>query len=189
MPRDYLRELDARGPARLPLRERRVGLRRLRRLFLDADAVADRELVPNVDRVPADARAGHEDHARPVPRADEAVLRPRGAVHEVPLLQVPLVALDDRDALAAEDEEVLLVHLAVVPASRLARLEHRDRVADLRERGVLTLEDARRAEHVVLHPWRVADVDDEPAVRDRRQALGPRFEPRFVYRFTCDMSA
>jgi hypothetical protein len=44
-------------------------------------------------------------------------------VHEVPLAQRPLLALDDQERLAAEHQEVLGVGLPVIHADRLARLE------------------------------------------------------------------
>ena len=55
----------------------------------------------------------------------------------------PLLALDDRQALAGQHEEVLLVVLAVVHPAGLAGLEHGERVADLAERHGVVLEDAR----------------------------------------------
>src|SRR5207247_911513 len=128
---------QARRSARLPLRERGVRLGGDARFRFHADAAADRELVPNVNRVLPQPGTGHEDHARSVAGADEAVLGPRRAVQEVPLLQEALLALDDRGALAREDEEVLLVHLAVIAPSGLAGLEHPNRVAELREGRLL----------------------------------------------------
>jgi hypothetical protein len=105
-------------------------------------------------------------HARAVTRADEAVLGVGRAVHEVPRLHLPLFALDHRQALAREHEEILLVRLAVVPPTRLAGLEDGDRVAEVRERRLVALEDAGRAEHLVVNARRLAHVDDEPAVGD-----------------------
>ena len=46
------------------------------------------------DNVAAGARAHGEDRAAIVARADEHVLRPRRAMHEVPGLQVPLLTFD-----------------------------------------------------------------------------------------------
>ena len=54
-------------------------------------------------------------------------------VQEVPPAQEPLVAVDDRDALAVEDEKVLLDRLAVIAAVRLARLHDLDVHACVRE--------------------------------------------------------
>src|SRR2546430_8051986 len=167
--------------ARLPLRERRVGLSRLGGLRFDAGAVLQGEIRPHVHGALLDAGARHEDHARPVAGADERVLGVRWAVHEVPCLQRALFAFDQREALAREDEEVLLVRLAVVPAARLARQQDRDRVADVRERDLVSLEDARRPEHIVVDPSGVADVDDEPAVRRRGEAVIGLLEPRLYW--------
>ena len=75
-----------------------------------------------------------------------------------------------------EHEEVLLAGLRVVHAARLAGLEHGDRVAELRERRGVTLEDARGAEGLVRHPGGLAHVDDEPAWRDGRQPGGALLE-------------
>src|SRR5207244_5048212 len=129
--------------ARLPLRERRVGLSRLGGLRFDAGAVLQGEIRPHVHGALLDAGAGHEDHARPVAGADEGVLRVRRAMDEVPGLQRALLAFDQRDALAGKDEAVLLVRLAVVPAALLARQQDGARVADLRELDLVSLEDAR----------------------------------------------
>ena len=69
----------------------------------------------------------------------------------------PLLALDKQQALTGEHEEVLLVRLAVVHAVGPARLEHRDREAELSGNAdVGALEDARGAEGLVGHPRRVA---------------------------------
>ena len=51
---------------------------------------------------------------------------PGRAVEEVPGFQAPLLILDDEDALAREDEEVLLHVLRVVLPVRLSRLEDVD---------------------------------------------------------------
>src|SRR5581483_7460519 len=163
----------------LPLRERRVGLCRGHRLGLDAGSALERELRARIDDLQLAApRAGHEDHAPPVPGTDERVLRPRRAVHEIPRAERPLLALDQEQALAGEDEEVLLTRLAVVARGRLARLEHADRVPELRERDRAALEDAAGAERLVRDPRRVPDVDDEPAPGGRREPSAGVLEPR-----------
>jgi hypothetical protein len=54
-------------------------------------------------------------------------------VHEVPRPERPLLAFDEQQALAGEDEEPLLVGLRVVEPARLSRLEHLEREADLGE--------------------------------------------------------
>ena len=101
----------------------------------DPGTVSGRQDTGSADRRPrlrpALSRTCHEDHARARPRADEAVLRLRRAVDEVPRLQRPLLALDQQHALPSEDEEVLLVRLAVIPPAGLSRLEHGQREADV----------------------------------------------------------
>ena len=114
--------------------EPRVRLVGLPRLLRNARVVLRGDLVDGVENLLAlPAPTGHDDHARPVPRADEDVLRHRRAVHEVPRLQPALLAVEDEDALPGDDEEVLLIRLAVVHAVRLAGLEHGDAEADLGE--------------------------------------------------------
>src|SRR4029453_11923131 len=72
-------------------------------------AVAGSELVDRiVDRTVRSPRADHEDHARAIAGADRDVVRAGRAVQVVPLMHLPLFALDDHDALAGEDEEALL---------------------------------------------------------------------------------
>jgi hypothetical protein len=88
--------------------------------------------------------------------------------------------LDQEQARAGEDEEVLLVRLVVVSAARLTGLQHGDRESKLWEGDVVALDDARVAEHVVRHPRGVRDVDDEPAVGDRREPAEQLLESRFV---------
>ncbi len=94
---------------------------------------------------------------------------------EVPGLQAALLALDHEDALAGDDEEVLLAALAVVQAVPLSRLEHVDPEA---EPGPLLLafEAGVLAALLALYPGHVAGVEDEPplalgdeAVLGRRQ--------------------
>ena len=79
------------------------------------------------------ACADGEDGTGPVSRPDDHVVRPGGAVHEVPLPQRPLLALDEQQGVAGEHEEVLLVGFPVVHADGLARPEHEERDPDLRE--------------------------------------------------------
>jgi uncharacterized protein YceH (UPF0502 family) len=95
---------------------------------------------------------------------------------EVPGLQRPPLALDQQQALAGEDEKVLLLVLAVVQAGRLPGLEHRNVDPELREAG-LALEARERAE-VAFCPARVARVQDEPALALRDEACVGSLELR-----------
>src|SRR5581483_2982289 len=108
------------------------------------------------------AGAGHQDRARPVPGADEDVLGPRRAVQVVPLPQAALLALDDRDALAGQDEEPLLVGLRVVAPVRLPRLDYVDVHAVLPEPGIVGLERAPDPLVGVPPPARLREVEHEP---------------------------
>src|SRR5919201_2813832 len=121
-------------PPRLPVREGSVCLVGRARLRLDPRSVAERHVGSRVgDALVPGARAGHEDHARPLSGADEDVLGAGWAVDEVPSPERTLLSLDQEQALAGEDEEVLLARLGVVEPARLARLEHGQREADARE--------------------------------------------------------
>src|SRR5579871_2820268 len=149
---------------RLPFGVRLVGARHF---ALDTRAVARRDLRDGIAHRPLSrAGAAHEDRARPVAGADKDVLRPGRAVEEVPLLQPPLLSLDDEDALAGENEEVFLLRLAVVAAVRLAGHEDVDAHADLlevsSERGL----GAGRAlvPSLARQPLGIDDVDDEPVL-------------------------
>src|SRR3954449_8651855 len=78
-----------------------VGLLRIIRLLVDAGAVAARDLVHGIaDATAGTARAHGQHDARRVTGADEDVLRPRRAVHEVPGAQAALLAFDQEQALA-----------------------------------------------------------------------------------------
>ena len=89
-------------------------------------------------------------------------------------LQRTLLALDQQQALAGQDEEILLVLLAVVHARRLPRLEDADVEAELRE--ALIAFEARVGTVVTLEPARLAGVDDEPALALRREAFADTVE-------------
>src|SRR5207247_2298982 len=103
-------------------------------LGLDPRAVAPGEVGDGIDdrivRIPG---TDHQDRARAGAGSDEDMARVRWTVHEVPCPQRPLLLLDEQEALAVEDEEVLLRRLGVVEAVRLARLEHADVHPDLLE--------------------------------------------------------
>jgi hypothetical protein len=146
-----------------------------RRLPLDAGAVTqcrvvEREAAPLLARR-AVAGTDRQDQTRPVAAADDRVLRPGRAVHEVPGSQLPLLALDDEQCLAGEYEEVLLVGFPVVHRHRLAGLESREVDPELVEvqRAVEAgaLELAEGAAPVALPPLRLAGAEDEPALAPR----------------------
>jgi hypothetical protein len=144
--------------------------------------VADRQFGARVDEAllrPPFSRARHEDHARAVSNGDEAVLGVRRTVDEVPRFERPLLALDQRQALARKYEEVLLVGLTVIPG-RLSGLEHGDGVADVGEGSVVALDDEGGSKRLVRQPCPVPDVDDEPAVGNGREAGLLLLEPRFL---------
>ena len=144
------------------LGERRVGLARGRCLGLHSGCVTQRELGARVDDVSARPRADGQDRARPVPGADEHMLRPCRAVDEVPRAQPSFLALDQQETFAAEDEEVLLVVLAVVHAGRLAGHQDADVDPELWEAHV-SLEAGVGAE-VPIVPGGVLRVQHEPAL-------------------------
>src|SRR5262249_53446728 len=115
--------VPGRRATELPVRKGGVRLARRRRVLLDTGAVPKRDLVARIeDRAAAGPRADHQDHARFVARADERVRRVRRAVEEVPRAQAPFLSFDDQEALAPQDEEILLIRLTVVERARLARL-------------------------------------------------------------------
>jgi hypothetical protein len=83
----------------------------------------------------------------PSPAPTKNVLGLRRAVDEVPRAKPSLVALDQQQALAGQDEEVLLARLTVIEGARLSRLHHAERVSDLSERRcAFAFEGAGRAE-------------------------------------------
>jgi inosine-uridine nucleoside N-ribohydrolase len=108
------------------------------------------------------ARADCDHDGRAVTRTDQHVLGPRRAVEEVPLPETSLLPLHDEQALARDDEEILLVRLGVVPA-RVLRIEHRDVEAKRRPRLVLGLEPRASPHAVLSDPADVTGVDDVPA--------------------------
>ena len=84
-------------------------------------------------------------------------------MHEVPGLEAPLLTLDDQQALAGEDEEVLLRILGVIHAVRLPGSKDPDVETHLIEASLLAVEHRVEAE-LALEPAQVASVDDEPAL-------------------------
>jgi hypothetical protein len=171
--------VPARGPPRPCPLEVRVRDLRVGRLLLGARAVLPCELRDRVKQLLV-RRPGtdHQDHARSVSVAHEDVLRAGGAVEEVPRPQQPLPAVDEQLALPREHEERFLLRLRVVEAVRLARAEDADVDANLIERVVVALEDARRAGPIGRDPGGVAYVDDEPAFGGGREPGARVFEPR-----------
>jgi hypothetical protein len=95
---------------------------------------------------------------------------------------MPLLALDHENALAGEDDEVLLLFaFSVVEAVRLTSAEDAEReagkverhlvqIGSLPQHEVVGLEDADAAEAIVVQPRRIPCIDDEPAGADRRKA-------------------
>src|SRR5215510_11834942 len=153
------------GCAWLPFRQRRVRLRLIRGLNFDADAVSQRNLVANEDITIATPSAAHEDDARFVSDGEKGVGAAGWAMDEVPRPQAVLLAFDDGDAHAGENEKVfLVVELAMVLRTALARLEHGQVVADLLEPTSVALERADVTHRLAGHPRQVADVCDERAI-------------------------
>src|SRR5262249_52934316 len=133
------------APVRGPLPARRLPVRvRLLwvgHLLVDARVVARGELRDRVADAPvARPRAHHQDDARSVAGAEEAVLRPGGTVEEVAAPEGSRLALDEQRALAGEYEESFLLRLRVVEAVGLPRLEDVQSDAELLELGLAALE-------------------------------------------------
>jgi hypothetical protein len=138
------------------------------RLLLDAGAMAESSLV---HRVAAPAWAGQmltrsdgEDDAPRISGPDDRVLRLGGAVHEVPRSQWPLLALDDQQCLAREDEEVLLIGLPVVHPHLFTRREHIETDSNLWERR-FAFEAQTLSSPLLVTPGALTGVQDEPALR------------------------
>src|SRR3954468_2744714 len=157
-----------RRPHPLDRRPVLVGLPGRVGLLLDRMAVLrrgglDRIEDPRVRR----ARAVHEDRARAVAGADGDVPRAGRRVQVVPRSHPPLLALDDRDALAGQDEEPLEVVLLVVEAGRVAGPQDVDADTDPVRLVVGGSEPAPRAAARHRRPADLREVDDEPAVVGR----------------------
>ena len=88
-------------------------------------------------------------------------------MEEVRRPEQPLDTLDEQPALPGQHEERLLLRLGMVEARRLARLQDMERDSELWERVLLALEAAPRTTRIQLQPYRVARVQDEPAVAGR----------------------
>jgi hypothetical protein len=108
-------------------------------------------------------------------------------VEEVPGLQVPLLVLDDQDALAGEDEEVLLDVLGVVLPVRLARLEHVDADPIVLE-ALGRLEVRPLARNLAAHPACVREVQHERAGLGRGQPVLGLLDPGLFRSHGADLS-
>ncbi len=120
------------------------------------------------------ARADRDHEARAVSCPDDHVLRVRRAMHELPRAQLPLLAFDDQNCLARDDEEVLLVALPVVQGHRLARLEYERIDAQLLELPFpfeVVRDQRYGAAAVGVTPLGVAHVEDEPALALRNEPV------------------
>ena len=170
------------------MREARVRLLRRGHVLFDAGAVPERDLVAWVRIVPCSVRAPTiriTQGPSPAPTNAWVVLGAQWRKsHSRNRRSFPL---DDQQALAAQDEEVLLIGLAVVHGAGLARLENVDLEADLRvllhlelrsllDEAAVGLKGAARTEDIVPHPRDVADVEHKPAVplRDESSAVSAR---------------
>src|SRR5215831_6708962 len=165
------------GRAWLHFRERRVGLRLVRGLNFDADAVSQRNLVANEDITIATPSAAQEDDARFVSYGEKGVGAAGWAMDEVPRPQAVLLAFDDSDTRAGENKEVfLVVELAMVLRTALSRLEHGKVAADLLEPTSVDLERADVAHRLVGHPRQLAYVCDERTIHtsSSRQGVATR---------------
>jgi GNAT superfamily N-acetyltransferase len=110
----------------------------------------------------------HRDHeAWTASCSDDHVPGVRRAMHEVPRAQLPLLAFDDQNRFARNDEEVLLVGLPVVHRHRFARLEHERIDPELFELAPaleVVGDNADGAAAVGVTPLGVAHVEDEPSL-------------------------
>jgi hypothetical protein len=109
------------------------------------------------------ARADGQDDRRLVAGRHDHVIGLWRAMDEVPRLQLAFLVLEDQEAGAGEDEEILFRFLAVIEAQALPRLEDADVDPQLAE-GPLALEVAVVAERPRVPPAGLAGVYDEPAV-------------------------
>jgi hypothetical protein len=89
---------------------------------------------------------------------------------EVPGAEPPLLTLDQEQALAREDEEVLLGVLAVIHAARLTRSDDPEGDPDLVEAQILRLEGGVEPE-LALEPACVPRIEDEPALPSGTEAV------------------
>src|SRR3954470_7214650 len=105
-------------------------------------------------------------------------------MEEVPSSEESLLALHEQPALTGQNEERLLIRLRVIDAA-LPRLKKRHVDPELRELdrrfAVLVGEPTRRAPRLRREPLGIAQIDDEPTLRDRGKPGGRVLKPRFVH--------
>ena len=146
----------------------RVGLAGRVRGHGDGRAVALGGRLDDVlDALVGRAGADHHQRARAVARADGDVRGPRRGVQVVARAHPALVALDDRDAFARQDQEALLLVLRVVEARRVPRPQDVHADPDRAPRRARRLEHRPRPAALVRRPLGVREVEDEPAVARR----------------------
>ena len=102
-------------------------------------------------------------------------------MHEIPRVQLALLAFDDQDRFARDDEEVLLIGLPVVHRHWFARPEHERIDAELLELPLafeIVERNADGAAAVGVTPLGVAHVEDEPSLALRNEAVLGLLESR-----------
>ena len=128
-----------------------------------AAAVGARQRPDRIAKaLPPPAPADCRDDGPASPGTHDHVVRAARTVDEVPGPQRPFLPLDEQQALARENEEILLHVLPVVQAVRLAGLEHPDVDPELLEVAGLPLERPGGPELLVRPPAGVAHVLDDP---------------------------
>ena len=98
----------------------------------------------------------------------------------VPLPHAPLLPLDDRDALALQDEEALLRVLRVVHAVRLARVQDVHAEAEVGRGRGRRLERAEDAVALGRLPRDLGEVEDPPAGVGGDPAVLAVLDPRLL---------
>src|SRR5439155_20850251 len=146
----------------------------IRRVLLDARGVALRDLVDREAERVAFARANCDHEARTASGPDDHVLCVRRAVHEVPRAHLPLLAFDDQNCFARDDEEVFLIALPVIHGHRFARPEHEWIDAELLELPLtfeIVADDGAGAAAADVTPHGVTPVEDEPSLPFRDEPV------------------
>jgi hypothetical protein len=98
-------------------------------------------------------------------------------VHEIPLPQRALLALDDQQRFSGKHEEILLVGFPVVHRHRLTGLE-RDEVDPDLLKLLLALDVRVGTSSLSRAPARITGIQDEPAVAFGTEPMLGRFELR-----------